>query len=136
MNLGGALKAYNDELPGLKQAGIRAVVCLLNIPSDASVFESAGFAFRCWPVANGRAFDLEQAKAFVAFVDECRAKRLPVAIFCEAGLGRTGTAIASYLIHQGKSASEAIEMVRAKEPSAVETLEQVKFLEEFERSQP
>jgi hypothetical protein len=47
MNQGGALEAYDDELSSLAQAGIRAFVCLLNMPSDSQVFESAGFSFRC-----------------------------------------------------------------------------------------
>ncbi len=34
LNLGGSLNAYEDELPELYAAGIRAVVSLLNIPSD------------------------------------------------------------------------------------------------------
>jgi len=46
MKHGGTLTAYDDELPALYSAGIRAVVSLLNIPSDASVYESAGFRFR------------------------------------------------------------------------------------------
>ena len=133
MKLGGPLAAYEDDLPLLYQEGIRVVVCLLNIPTDASVFESAGFEFRCWPVADGQAPDFGQARAFVAFVEGCRANSKPVAVFCEAGLGRTGTLIAAYLVHDGKTASDAIALVRSNEPSAVETRQQIRFLEEFER---
>ena len=136
MNLGGALDAYEDELLPLEQAGIRAFVCLLNLPGDARVFESAGFHFGCWPLANGEAPSREQAFAIVAFIDDCRARKQPVAVFCEAGLGRTGTVIAAYLIQKGKSAREAISLVRSKEPSAVETVAQIKFLEEFECDHP
>jgi len=136
MNLGGELEAYDDELPHLYHFGIKAIVCLLNLSSDSQVFELAGFLFRCWPVANGQALSEEQANAFVEFVDDCRSKHLPVAVFCEAGLGRTGTAISAYLIRQGKSAREAIAFVRSKEPSAVETQQQIRFLEEFSRSHP
>lgn len=59
MNLGGALGDYDDDLPGLHAAGIRAVVSLLNIPSDAAVYESAGFAFLCLPVPDGAAPSVE-----------------------------------------------------------------------------
>ena len=57
MNLGGDLNAHEDDLPLLYSAGVRAVVSLLNIPSDASVYESAGFAFLCLPVPDGGAPD-------------------------------------------------------------------------------
>lgn len=136
MNLGGKLNAYVDELPLLHRAGIRAVVCLLNASSDEAVYVSAGFKFQCCPVGLGLAPTLEQAKAIVEFIDLCRQRRLPVAVHCEGGLGRTGTAIAAYLIAKGMSAREAIALVRMKEPSAIETAQQIKFLEEFERDHP
>jgi hypothetical protein len=108
LNSGGALNAYEDELPALYSAGIRAVVGLLNIPSDAAVFESAGFAFVYLPVPDGGPPTLEQATEFVRFVNEQRTAQRPVAVHCEAGLGRTGTMLAVYLIAQGDSAEAAI----------------------------
>ena len=136
MNLGGDRNAYEDELPVLHQAGIRAVVCLLNPPSDAAVFTSAGFKFLCSPVEYGLAPSVEQARAIVKFIDVCHVEKLPVAVHCEGGLGRTGTAIAAYLIHKGMNARDAIRLVRSKEPSAIETVRQIKFLEEFEALHP
>ena len=136
MNLGGTIDAYDDELPSLKRAGIGAFVCLLNLPTDAGVFESAGFKFYCAPVPNGEPPGKEQARSISAFIDDCRARGWPVAVFCEAGLGRTGTVIAAYLIEKGMNARDAIQQVRSKEPSAIETIAQIKFLEELARHQP
>ena len=129
LNSGGALDAYEDELPELYTAGIRTVVCLLNIPSDATVFESAGFAFQCIPVPDGGVPTPEQAADFVRFVEAQIAAGRPVAVHCEAGLGRTGTMIAVYLIAQGESAEAAIQRVRAVESGAIETARQIHFLE-------
>jgi hypothetical protein len=70
VNRGGALNAYPDELPDLYAAGIRAVVSLLNIPSDAPVYESAGFAYLCVPLPDGGAPTMAQASEFVRFVTE------------------------------------------------------------------
>ena len=70
MNHGGALTAYDDDLSALHAAGIRAVVCLLNIPSDAEVYESAGFAFLCLPVPDGGVPTIEQVTKLVRFVGE------------------------------------------------------------------
>jgi CheY-like chemotaxis protein len=131
MNHGGTLAAYDDELSALHSAGVRAVVSLLNIPSDAAVYESAGFAFLCLPVPDGGAPTMEQAAEFVRFVAEQRAAQRPVAVHCEAGLGRTGTMLAACLISWGKSAETAIRHVRAAETNAVETPRQIEFLEQY-----
>jgi protein-tyrosine phosphatase len=131
LNCGGELTAYDDELAALHMAGVRAVVSLLNIPSDEPVFASAGFQFLCLPVADGGAPTMDQAAEFVRFVTEQRAAHRPVAVHCEAGLGRTGTLLATYLIAQGDSATAAIRRVRAVERVAVETPRQIQFLEEY-----
>jgi atypical dual specificity phosphatase len=133
MNCGGALRDYLDELVLLHRTGVRAVVSLLNIPSDRAVFETAGFEFICLPIDNGQPPTLTQAREFIEFMENCRARNLPVAVYCQAGAGRTSTVIACYLIHTGQTAAEAIAHMRLREPSAVETLSQIAFLEEFER---
>ncbi len=131
MAAGGALTAYDDELATLHSAGVRAVVSLLNIPSDARVYESAGFSFLCLPVPDGGAPTMDQADEYVRFVTEQREARRPVAVHCEAGLGRTGTMLAAYLISEGESAAAAIERVRVAEKVAVETSRQIQFLEQY-----
>jgi len=133
LNFGGPLSAYDDDLPVLYSASIRAVVSLLNIPSDASVYEPAGFSFLCLPVPDGGAPTIEQTKEFVRFVGEQKAAGRAVAVHCEAGLGRTGTILAAYLIAEGASASEAIRRVREVERVAVETARQIQFLEQYEQ---
>jgi len=134
LNQGGPLKDYDDELPTLYSAGVRAIVSLLNIPSDAAVYESAGFHFLCLPVPDGGAPTFEQASQFVRFVEEHRAQHRPIAVHCEAGLGRTGTMLAVYLISQKESAETAIRRVREVEKVAVETPRQIQFLKEFAAS--
>jgi hypothetical protein len=128
---GGDLAAFEDELSVLQSAGVRAVVSLLNIPSDASVYESVGFSFLCLPVPDGGAPTFEQADEFVRFVTAQRAAQRPVAVHCEAGLGRTGTMLAAYLVVLGESAAAAIGRVRAAERVAVETPRQIHFLEQY-----
>ncbi|MEY2427509.1 MAG: hypothetical protein QOJ40_394 [Verrucomicrobiota bacterium] len=128
---GGALDAYDDDLPVLYSAGIRAVVSLLNLPTDAPVYYQAGFQFLCLPVLDGCPPTMEQADTFAHFVVQQRGARRPTAVHCEAGVGRTGTMIASYLISMGDSAEAAIQRVRSVKHVAVETPRQVEFLEEY-----
>lgn len=130
---GGDLKAFDDELSVLYSAGVRAVVSLLNIPSDASVYEAAGFAFLCLPIPDGGAPTFEQADEFVRFVKMNREASRPVAVHCEAGLGRTGTLLATYLIAEGEDAGNAIDRVRSIESAAIESPCQILFLEQYAR---
>jgi len=127
----GALNDFDDELQILHSAGVRAVVSLLNIPTDLSVYNSAGFAFLCLPVPDGGAPTMAQADEFVRFVSEHRTANRPVAVHCEGGIGRTGTLLAVYLISQGDVCLEAIRHVRAVENVAIETTRQIQFLEDY-----
>ena len=131
---GGALGDFADEMPVLHAAGVRAVVSLLNIPGDAFVFESAGFVFLCLPVPDGGAPTPEQTAEFISFVKAQLAAKRAVAVHCEAGLGRTGTMLAAYLISMGDDAIEAIAKVRTVESGAIETPRQIQFLQEFSKS--
>jgi atypical dual specificity phosphatase len=133
---GGALTAYEDELVTLHSAGVRAVVSLLNLPSDAPIYESAGFSFLCLPIPDGGAPTFEQADEFVRFVKVQRAENRPVAVHCAMGLGRTGTMLAVYFIAEGETAIVAIQRVRAVEPGAIETARQIFFLEQYANTQP
>ena len=131
MNQAGALTDHYDELVVLHSHGVRAVVSLLNLPNDQLVYESAGFDFLSLPIPDGGAPTFDQVSEFTDFVSKQHAATRPVAIHCQAGIGRTGTLLASYLIYQGESAEAAIGRVRAVERVAIETQEQIQFLVQY-----
>ena len=130
-NHGGDLMCRNDHLPILHAAGVRAFVSLLDDFTDAPVYLSAGFEFLHLPVAVRKAPTFHQAHEAIAFIHRQRSKQRAVAVYCDAGLGRTGTLLATYLVARGESAAAAIERVRAVERVAVETPRQIHFLEQY-----
>lgn len=125
---GAPLDAFPDELPALWQAGIRAIVCLLNLPGVAATYSAAGFVSHLMPIFDGEAPTIEQFQQFLRFLSEQRALRHPVLVHCEAGIGRTGTVLAGYLVDGGAAPDAAILLVRALRRGAIETESQLRFI--------
>ena len=128
---GGPVGAFDDDLPLLVEAHIGAVVCLLDAPAMGVVYRGSGIEFLNVPIPDGRAPTAQGLLRIIDFIDRQRSQGRAVAVHCEAGLGRTGTVLAGYLIAQGAGAAAAVQRIRQIEPAAIETRAQVEFLRRF-----
>lgn len=127
--LGAARGDFADDLPLFWNAGVRAIVCLMNMPGVVKHYESAGFAALLAPIPDGGVPSPELFDTVMDFIEDQRAKGHPVAVHCAAGLGRTGTILAGYLIRHGDDVITALQKVRTVRPGAVETRQQEIFLQ-------
>ena len=81
--------------------------------------------------AHGVGEDVTNTISFIE--DHHRERGRMVLVHCGAGLGRSGTVAACFLVHGGMGVGEAIARVRELRPFSVETAEQEQAIEEYAR---
>ena len=121
------------ELALLKRQGIRA---LLNLTKDALPPEQlAAYDLQAehLPIRDFHAPTIPQIEQAIAIINRFHAQNRPIAIHCGAGLGRTGTILACYLVSQGIAAQDAINRVRTLQPGSVETPQQQSVVMAYEQ---
>lgn len=120
----------------LYEKGIRAMLNLAERPYSYEAPARLGMLTRHIPVTDFTAPTLQQAQEAVAMISSCLENRQPVAVHCMAGLGRTGTILACYLVALEMPANNAIIVIREWRPGSIETLDQEAVVYEYERLLP
>jgi atypical dual specificity phosphatase len=115
----------------LKEMGIGAVVSLTPVPLPRRLLYEHDMAYLHLPIENFEAPELRQIRRFVEFCNENIGSGRPVMVHCLAGLGRTGTMLACYLVSEGMLPAAAIRHVRAYRPGSIETAEQEQVIFDF-----
>jgi atypical dual specificity phosphatase len=74
------------------------------------------------PTEDFSAPDMEQIDEAIEFIQNRLENNEPVMVHCAAGIGRTGTILACYLVKYHKlSAKDAIQKVRKERPGSIQS---------------
>ncbi len=122
-----------EDLEQAREEGITTLVSLTELPLTRAVVEEAGLRYHHLPIDDFGAPTAEQIDRFLEIVDEERRRSGAVLVHCFAGIGRTGTMLAAWLISEGHGLDDAIAEVRRQRPGSVESPDQIDALAEFAR---
>lgn len=132
--LPGILRDVRDDLAALRDVGITHLVSLTEQPFDATL--AAEFGIRCthFSIPDMAAPSPAAAAALCDSLTTQLREGGAVAFHCRAGLGRTGTLLATYLIWAGAgrcSAESAIALVRRLDSKMIQSHAQEEFLRSY-----
>lgn len=139
--MGRAYPRTDRALAGLGRRGVRTIVNLHRRPHDRCRLKRHGLSEVHLPIRDFGVPSPERLSRGVDAISRARAAG-GVVVHCGGGLGRTGTLLACYLVHEkGIGAEEAIGSVRRLRPGSVETDAQAGAVgayarEDFEPSRP
>jgi len=120
-----AYPSSDEELAALVALDVSQLINLHERPHAPERLAAHGLTEVHIPVVDFTPPTPVQLQAAITAIEAARSEGRTVAVHCAAGLGRTGTVIASYLTRSGLPAADAIERVRTLRPGSVETQEQV-----------
>jgi atypical dual specificity phosphatase len=133
---GSGMPTSFEEINWIRKQGVRSIVTMTEEGLPDSWVD--GLKYLHVPTEDLSAPDIEKIDAAVEFINEQIKSKDPVMVHCAAGIGRTGTILASYLVkYQKMSAKEAIYKVREERPGSIQSESQeiaISVYEEFLKS--
>ena len=124
------------DLSSLAARGIHRLVNLDTRPHSRRRLAEFGLTECHLPVPDFTAPTPAQLTTAVAEVMAAIAAGERVAIHCGAGLGRSGTVAACYLVELGQDWRAAVDMIRAARPGAIETSSQLAAVAAYAQDRP
>ena len=122
-----------DELRAFRPLGVRAVINLTVSRHSPDVLADVGLTEIHLPIPDFTAPTSALLDEAVDAITQTVAADQAVAVHCHAGLGRTGTVVAAWLVSTGISPATAIAKVREIRPGSIESASQEAAVHDYAR---
>ena len=129
---GSAIPTSKEEIDWLKQEGVKSIVTIREEPLEDEWIKDVNYLH-----VHSNDMGIPEFSDLVNSVDFIHQRITndePVMVHCLAGLGRTGTILACYLIkYEGMTADDAIEKVRRERHGSIQSFSQEEIIFRFEK---
>ena len=130
---GSAIPTSKDEVTWLQEQGVKTIVTIREEPLDKDWVSQMNYLHVLSDDMGVPTF--EDLKNSVDYVHKKIQNNEPVMVHCLAGLGRTGTILACYLIKYEKmSAEDAIQHVRKKRHGSIQSFVQEEMIFQYAKT--
>ena len=130
---GSAIPTSKDEIKWMQEEGVKSIVTIREEPLNQDWTAGMNYLHVLSDDMGVPSFD--DLKSSVDYIDKKIQNKEPVMVHCLAGLGRTGTILACYLIKYEKmSAIDAIQHVREKRHGSIQSFVQEEMIFQYEKT--
>ena len=129
---GSAIPTSKEEIDWVKQEGVKSIVTIREEPLEDEWIKDINYLH-----VHSNDMGIPEFSDLVDSVDFIHQRITndePVMVHCLAGLGRTGTILACYLIkYENMSADDAVEKVRRERHGSIQSFSQEEIIFRFEK---
>ena len=136
MGAPGLSQDLEEDLAALSEAGINLLVTLTEEAPQLNQLKSYGIASRHLPIRDMGVPSLHSAANVCREIERLLGEGGRAALHCRAGLGRTGTMLAAFLVWRGATAEQAFAQLAVVNKGFIQTRTQREFVLRFEREFP
>ena len=130
----GVVQTMDTDLEALRRCGVTMLITLTEQDLPQEPLRQYGLSNLHLPIYDREPPTVAQTQMLLARMSVLLRKGEVLAVHCLAGLGRTGTILAAWLIREGLTAEEALRRVRTIQAQYVQSEAQEALLYDYEAS--
>ena len=130
---GSGIPTSIEEVQWIIEQGVKSIITIREEPLDDDWIKDVNYLH---VMSNDMGVpEFDDLVHVVDFIHKRITSNEPVMVHCLAGMGRTGTILACYLVkYQNMSADEAMKKVREQRPGSIQSYPQEEIIFQFAKS--